>query len=377
MPDIRSYRIFVRDSGRNRVAEISEYYSLTMTLRFNRVGGWILKANADAAGLSLLTFGGGLVVTRNGTTILSGPLRRRVRVWDVKEDSLVASGPDDLIWITDRLALPVVTGPPYTASAYDVRTAVAETAIKQYVDFNAGPSANSQRRVSGLTIQATAGTGASVTGRARFVNLLELIQELALAGGGLGFRVVPSGTNLEFQVYTPADKTATVFFSETFGNLESFDYDDLAPEMNYVIVAGGGEGTARVFEEMGDSASIIKYGRIEMFRDRRDTSDAAELRQTGNEELDDKAQHIHLKTKVLDTDAIAFGTDYNLGDRVTVMVDGVAFAETVREVKITLTPDKGEEIEPVICTPSAGEMPLRVLADLRNYKSRLSLVERR
>lgn len=368
---VGSYRVLVRDSGFNRVGEISTFEKLEMALRFNAPGTWRLEmakaAPIDAQGnwqtlagpiagtpdtdvATLLSQpGAGIIVERNGVVLMSGPVRKLERVWSETQDNLVAWGPDDMAVLADRIVLPVPGGSaPYSGSAYDVRTGIAETIIRQYVDVNAGPSARSDRAVPGLTLAVDGGHGTTITGRGRFQQLLELVRQLAYDGGDLGFRVVQSGTTRQFAVYQPTDRTATVVFSRELDNLSGVEYSLSSAEANYVTVGGGGTGTGRSVQEGQDSASVVRWGRIETFLDRRDTTVVGELNQAITDELAARAQRSELKLSPIDTDAIAFMTDYQLGDKVTVVVDGVALADLVRQVNIVLTATDSEQVAPVV-----------------------------
>lgn len=370
-----SYRIYARDSGFNRVAEVDDYQELTYIQRMNGVGSWRITVPQGGNGATHLTWRSGIEIVRDGMTLLSGPVGVRQRLKDGRRNRLEIGGPDDLQWIADRVVLPVPSGPPYSASAHDDRSGIAETVMKAYVDYHAGSNANAQRRVSGLTIQADAASGASVSARGRFSNLLEVLAGIALVGGDLGFRVVQVGGGIQFQVYVPADKTATVVFSFDLGTLLEIDYSEEAPLANYVIVAGQGEGTARNFSESGESTSIVRYGRKELFKDRRDLV-TADLPQAVQEELDAGASRESIRFRPGESIGIAYVDDYVLGDKVTVMIDGEAHQDSIREVEITLTPEDGEVIRPVVGTPARG-FASRTFDRLDNLDRRTSNLERR
>lgn len=348
-----------------------------------------MPADVDIAGDIL--FGQGIIVERNNQIILSGPITDIDYQWDANANAFNLGGVDDTSVLFDRLAPPVSSGPPYSASAYDVRTGIASTIMRQYVDVNAAAGAVLSRQVPGLIL----GTpdplvGSSVTGRARFDNLLALLQSLALAGGDLGFRVVQSETTAEiiFQVYQPSDKTASVIFSPQLGNLRAFRYTAKAADVNYVVVGGGGEGTARTFYEQGDFDSIEYFNRrIEQFRDRRDTSVSGELIQTANEELANGAARTSLQITPIDTEGLAFVSDYSLGDKVTVVANGakrgrtvppsVTIQDIIREISISVNQD-GETIEPSVGTPESGRRDLFALFDrIARSESRIDSLERR
>ena len=371
------WTLYARNAALQRVGEIDDYQRLSLALRFNSVGAFDLEVPYGTEIASLLaTDGAGIIAVKNGTVVASGPVRRRERKWGDEEDNLVVSGPDDNTYLHERLALPVVTGPPYTSAAYDVRSGVASTVMQQYVDYNAGASASAARRVPGLALAVDPMLGSTITGRARFQTLLELLQDLALTGGDLGFKIVQSGTALAFSVYDPEDKTATVKFSAGLGNLREFNYEHEAGTANYVVIGGGDELTARTFVERGDSDSISKWGRIEVFRDGRDTTDTTELGQRIDETLAEQAERTNIALVPVNTEGMEFITDYNLGDRVTSVVDGVAIEDVMRAVNVSLTPEQGEVVSPVVGTPGPQTV-LALFAELKRMRRQISHLERR
>lgn len=381
-----NYKLYVRDQYFNKVAEIEDFQKLEMTARFNAVGAWILElpTNCDAA-REIVKPKAGIIVVRDGETLFSGPVNIRNRKWNIQDDTLTISGYDDNIWLNRFLAYPVPGGPPYSSQDYDVRTGKAETIMKAYVNANIGASAQANRKID-ITTDVDSGLGTTITGRARFQTLLDLCSSLALSGGDLGFRVVQYNKALQFQVYQPIDSTQSVIFSPMLGNLLDFEYTDTDPETNYAIAGGTGEGKARVFTEKGDSNSISTYGRSESFLDKRDTTDTTELSQGVTEELAQKANQTSLTITPVDTDGVAFGRDYNLGDKVSVVItqpnnDGGQDAldviqDVVRELKIT-TDGNGELISPMIGTPDSISHPiLGIFSKMKKINKRISNLER-
>lgn len=368
-----------RDSDLSLLGEISDYQSLTMVPRFNKPGAWEIDVNASSSAAELLTWGNGIVVKRDGAAFFSGPVTSLQRKWTPTGDRLTISGADDVVCLERRLAYPEAPALTTATSAYDARTGVASTVMRDYVDANVGASADSTRRVAGLDVEAVDPLlGSSVTGLGRFQALDELLRELALAGGDLGFRIVQNGAGLEFQVYDPADRTATVIFSADLGTLAAYDYSEDGPEANYVVVGGAGEGAARAFSSGGDGASIARYGRIESFVDKRDTGDTGQLDQARDEALTQNAEQTSLSATPVDTGAFRFGADYGLGDRVTVMVDGAALQDVVREVSVTLDPTKGLSVVPVIGTPGTTNPGVPAIFNrLARLERRLAALERK
>lgn len=370
--------LFTRDAGLRRTGQCEDFGKLEMPLRFNRTSSWVLELDAASESVAKLGATDGLIVERDGVTLLSGPVTSRERTSKSGRTTLVVSGVDDTVWLERRLALPVPSGPPYTAFDYDDKTGAAETVLRWFVDRNLGPGATVPRRLANFTLATDLARGTSVRGRGRFHTLLELLQPLALAGGDLGFRVVQVGAALQFQVYVPTDRTATAVFSEELGNLAGFGYRQGSPLADFAYVAGQGEGTARTIVEGGTTADIDTYGRIETFKDRRDAPDVATLNQGLAETLAESISPTALSISPIDTAAVAYGREYGLGDKVTVVVEGTPIRDVVREVVLTLTPDRGEQLVPVIGTPGAASpSALTLFAAQERLSRRVSQQERR
>lgn len=365
--------LYARDSSLARIGELDGWTSFETVLRYNNVSSFLLNVEGGTRDAALLAAAEGVVVVRDGLTLLSGRITTRQAKVDRGAGVLTYAGSDDTLWLSRRLALPVPAGPPYTSQAYDVRTGVAETVIRAYVDANLGPSAAVARRLSGLTLPASAGLGTSVTGTARFDNLLALCQELALVGG-TGFRIAQVGSGLQLLQYVPTDRTATAQFSLGLGNLLAYDYGTTEPTATYGYVAGQGEGTARTIVE--GSATSPPF-RAEAFQDQRDTNDSTALAQSLTQTLLDGQASTALSLQPLDLPSLTYGRDYGLGDKVSVLVEGVTVRDVVREVKLAFT-SSGERLEPVVGTPGASSPDVPQLFDqLARQASRLSNLERR
>lgn len=368
------FQIQARNRDLEIEAELDDFRKLEAILRFNRFDSWVLDL-PYAAGRGFEP-ASGVIVRRDDLVLFSGPVTSIQRTWGDAGDLLTIAGVSDDAHLEDRLAVPAP--PPYNAAEYDVRTGPAESVLKGYVDDNLGPGASAGRILAGLSIELDAGAGAEVTGRARFQKLGDLLRELALAGGDLGFRIVQvDAGELRFEVNEPVDRTATAIFSKGLGNLRGFKLTEEVSEANAGIVGGGGEGVARTFLDFADPAQIVRWNRrIETFRDRRDTVDAAELAQAGVEELASKAEKTGLSISPIDTRRLAFLRDYALGDRVTVDIDGVQIRDVLREVKIVVD-ENAETVTPTIGTSATRSELLDVFRRLRELGRKVALLERR
>lgn len=368
------YKAFVRrNSDGKALAEIDSFVSLEAIPRFNDVGAWVLELEVGSVAASLLTWGAGILVTRNGEDYFSGLFRGFNREWAEDRDVLIAHGLDDMAYIDFAVAHPSPTDGDFSTQSHDVRTDAGETLLKEYVDYNVGPNALPERQNPLISLEADAGLGDSSTERARLQPLLEFLRRIAIKTGGLGFRVV----NGEFQVYEPEDKAEKILFNTDLGNLLSFSYRADAPEANYIYVGGSGLGVARTFEERGDSTSIVRHGRIEKFRDRRDTGDSAELILTAVEELELHGEKSSVRFEPTDIESIKFVDDYDLGDKITAQIDGVDVDAVIREVPLKLTREEGARIVPSISTPEEARADeiIRLYDRTRELDRRLQNLE--
>ncbi|WP_141434380.1 siphovirus ReqiPepy6 Gp37-like family protein [Bacillus sp. 03113] len=403
------YKIYIRDQNLNRVGEIDDYNYLDIIPRFNGVGSFALELPTDCKETKqLLNQRAGIIVKRDGKTLFSGDITSRNRKWNKDQDKMTFGGVDDNRKLLN-LAYPVPSG-NFSLQDYDIRMGAAETVMKEYIEANLGVNALAERRVQNLIIAADQGLGNVVTGRARFHPLIEMFSSLAISGGDLGFRIVQIGSNLEFQVYQPTDLTKQAFFSPLLGNLLEFEYSNKDPETNFAIVGGGGEGKDRILLQKSDNASITKYGRIETFIDQRNTSEISELQQSMDEELASKGEQNSLSITPIDTDSLSFGRDYNLGDKVSIILtipnEVVEILEVnyfismfqaslyeervrkiqnkldiiqdvVREIKIRITPE-GVRISPTIGTPdSISRNSIGIFDKMKKIIRRVSNLERR
>jgi hypothetical protein len=314
----------------------------------NAVGSWKVTLPVGyALAEELRKPGAGIIVTAAGQTLISGPVMSIMtnRSQADPVGTYEISGVDDSIVLSERLAYPTPTTADVTAQtvAYDVRTGPAETVIKAYVNANIGPFAPAARRIDELTIQTTAGLGVSVDGSARFETLQDLLTGFADLAG-LGFTIEQVGDVLQFQVYEPIDRSGYVRLDLDNGRLTRSDYAYSTPKLTRAIVGGQGEGELRDFIERTSADSLeaeALWGRrIEQFVDYRSATDVAELEQSGDKELVTKGKtFISVDVMPSDDQTMLFGIDWNLGDRVTVVVGSTELVAVVEKVALLISED--------------------------------------
>jgi hypothetical protein len=377
----------VRNPNLERIGQILpvDLVGATFVVRYNNVGTWALNLPyGHPLGELLRLPGYGLIVTGpNGETIISGPtLTAKLEQTQTNiEGNWQIEGVSDDVYLSERLAYPTPATADVTAqtSAYDKRTGAAETIIKGYVNANIGPSAPSQRRISNLTIDTDLGRGPTLFASARFNLLQELIYELAQVAG-LGYTIAQTGTDLEFSVYQPTDRSDTIRMDLQNRKLTSSIYSYGTAKVTRAIVGGQGEAETRIFVERTSADSLTAEAtwgrRVEMFKDARQSENTDELNTAGDELLADLGKTVVEMSVTPSSDqTMVYGIDWGLGDRVTIVANEIEATAVVTEVGIQIGAD-GVRVGATVGTPVGIEFEAKLLAKQQNHENRIANLER-
>lgn len=364
-----SYEIQILNAADKIIKLPGQFLGIDCALLYNNISRWIIRLpySSDLWGIGQDTTNK-VRILRDGVELIRGEITDFERN-KAANNTVTLSGSSPEQKLADRRAVPVPAGPPYTSADYDVQTGAAETVIKYYVNYNAGPAAVLARRVAGLTIQTDAASGSTITGRARFHKLLDLIRNLATQGG-VGFRFI----GMEFQVFIPTDRSRTAVFDEERGSLTGFKYHSKRPTANYYYAGGAGTGTGRTFYESGDSDSVVQCGRIETFLDCRQAASTSEIQGKIDEEIGKNSSTAEFSAELINGAGglLAF-QNYNLGDQVTAIADGQILTALVREITVKVDDKGGEKITPIVGSYRATGNILRRLSN--NNSERIENLE--
>ncbi|MGW0854183.1 Gp37-like protein [Streptomyces sp. NPDC002690] len=398
----RDLQVYVRDSSHQVIGQVDDFTQVQLVLRYNAVSNWSMQISATPRNAALLTPeanpGGGLIFKLYGTTLLSGP----VHTFGYESDQdgskkFTVAGPDDTIHAAGTLIWPdpahAIEAQATSYYAVTNSTAFTETLMKNLVNLNLGPGALTSRRKSGLTVETSSNRGK--TGHSftyRFETVLDALAEIARAApigtpaGYLGFRIIQQGTGIEFQVYSTRDRKDTATFSEGRGNVVTSSYEVKAPTGVYAVLGAGRDAVAGSTSSAVVAKELFGYSRTDtVFPGYRPEIfvDVGEIDPTAADaqaQLDEKAQDalyaaatsISISMAPQDTDQLAFGKDYFLGDLVTVVVPYAdQIQEQVREVELTFDASAGLRTEITVGTEattsrktSGSTKRLNTLADL-------------
>jgi microcystin-dependent protein len=339
----------VRDKNLKRLGQIEPQF-LDMSARRIHcgVGNWSIRLPTEHKMVPhLRTAGSGVIIKLRGKTFMSGPtLKPSSKASPEDPGGIVTfTGVDDNIILAHALAWPQPGNPdPSTQTlSHDVRTGVAETVMRAYVNANIGPGAPADRRgllAGRLALATDQARGLTVNKSARFPVLGELLADIA-AYSRLGFNVVQVGDTLEFQVYSINDRKKFVRFDIHNGTLSEQSIETSAPTVTRPLVAGQGEGVDRQILQRTNSISLqaeIDWGfKIERFIDQRQTNVVAELQQAGDSALFDGGfTSTSVKAIPSDDMTMQYAKDWKEGDEITVVIDGQQTSSTVTEVSIVV-----------------------------------------
>jgi len=313
--------------------------SLKMQPVFNGVGSWSLNLPAEHRAVPYLrTPGSGIIVTNlvTGDILMSGSTSRpsKKQTSADTEGMLTIAGLDDNRLVFDARAFPQPTNadPSTQTESHDVRIGNGESLIRQYVAFNIGGAQAPAGRVAGLRSKlrlevTNKNLGFVTTQRARFDVLGDLVNKIAIESGGLGWRIVQIGSELVFQVYQPTDRSAFIRLDVKNGTLQETNVEHAPPEVTRVIVAGQGDLVDRQFVQVTTPESLVAEDDwgfvIEEFKDQRNTDVDEELETSGLGILAERGfTKFAIKATPANDQTMIFLSDFFLGDRVAIVVDG-------------------------------------------------------
>lgn len=226
--------------------------------------------------------------------------------------------------------------PPAGQARYYAKTN-AETVVKDLVYSQMISATDTDRNISILVNATNSARGPSLILSARYSSVLDEVKT-ASESTTMGFWVELNlaTKKLVFDVGLGLDRTAgqavnpRAIFSTDFSTLRSAQIASSAISYrSAVYVAGQGTGENRQVVEVGTETGI---NRVEDFIDARDTNATADLTQRGNAFLTANSNTSFLTGEALSNSSLVYGTDYSLGDIVTVKSMGQSVDTRIQAV---------------------------------------------
>jgi hypothetical protein len=260
----------------------------------------------------------------------------------------------------DLLARRIICYP--SSSAYTDKSGASETAMKEYVNENAGPGATFPPRLlqsgvtTGLSIEADAAGGGTWAGAEAFKNLLSVIQDIAKSIP-IDFGIIGIGAALfEFQVRNVwgTDRTnmgldhATglnsagnppIVFALEYGNTINPVYSlSREKEINSVISEGQGLSGNRLLSIITFAAVAAEspWNLRESSRGASDEYTTAQQNSGGGTYIQDNQAKEVFTFDVMQIPSCLYGRDYFFGDLVTARYKTIERQKKIIGVNITV-----------------------------------------
>jgi hypothetical protein len=341
------FTIEIYDKNFNFQCFIGDPDNVVATPRHNQKSTASITVASNHRRLSAMTAAGARCVLRYyGEFLMSGPLNLRSGQGPGVNGTVTLFLDGDFRILDNVLAwvAPASVISSQGGSEYYVIGGNAESIVKDLVTKNA-----ITRLGLPVLCANNLNRGAVIPGgiKARFQPLRDLLLP-AVETAGLGITFSQSGSKIMCDVYVPA--TFSRILSEAGGMITDWKWSDANPSATRVVVAGKGDGTARVFRAVADSALESQYGDIiEVFRDARDADTNTLLDARGNESLADGAPKFGFALTLAETESFRYGgKGVHVGDRVTVDLGFTTRTDILREATISWTAADGVDVTPLV-----------------------------
>lgn len=305
----------------------------TAVLRDADVGTYQVDVKSTDPKAAQIRPGWRLMIVDDGQTVITGPITEIAE--DVQGLTRTFTGSSDLVHVQDRIlhADPSKVWTGQTAEGKYVRSGAAETVIRDAVHANVGTGAVTARRQDGFTVTSSQGRGATVKLNDADKPALEVLRPLARTGGVTFDAMQEDDNRIVFRFRVPVDRSRSVRFTERNGGLKEGTYNLAAPEVNVIEAAGQGTGT---YLNRREYVRATSWGRrVEQFLDETSTDDDPEIKQAADEALDEGREGATASFSAQEVPGLRYGTDFFLGDTVTVEFGTATVSEPVRAIELT------------------------------------------
>lgn len=397
-------QILFADKALNVIGEpLADWDELDVTLKFNEPAAGQVTATAWPELMENLSPGNRVIIIRDGEVWTTGPLEVvQDYTWGIGETSEPDPGKvtftfsDDLSLLAQRVTF--VKDATWTSSLHlpskdENEPGGAGAAIYAGNSFtpmslpwriandNVGPFTVTDRRITHLTFPMFTDTlPANVPEfRTRYEPLLDAMRRaINTTTEQVGFRTVLTAdwSSVNFQVYLPANKTATARFSRGLGNLRAVNFKWSAPTATRALLAGPyvdrkttapthgviqqyhqytntsvrtswntlAEKMVEVSAQTEENEALATHGLLT-------TTGVATMAAAGQEVLREGNETFELSTVTVDTEDLRAGRDFTLGDSVTVeLPTGLTISTVVQAIQLKASPQGGERVITTVAT---------------------------
>lgn len=364
------FRVILKDLSYDTIARFDSWNALSYTKKVNDVGSYKFDLPYNDPRISMFKLDSIMIVERSlpGLNIPYYPEfvgLMRGETYEVNDTgkqtfSVTGASPNDL------LSRRIINYSKATIKSE--KSAVAETAICEYVEENCGPTATIawNREIAGTIpdffVDPSAGRGILWEGDRAYENLLDVVKDIAKFSS-LDFEVLYDDVlkMFGFKVFSPIyglnksieeiDRNTglnvygnvPVLFSLEKGNVKNLKYvSDRMGEVNVVSVLGDGDGATRLVEVVTSPAmtdSPLNQREIS----RPQGGFISQMQTTGNEVIEDMKAKVSIEFQPLLQESCMYGVHFDIGDIVSVRFRGIT--ESKKIVSVTNTVDTVEKLQ--------------------------------
>lgn len=324
--------IKILDKDFNFVAMIDDFVSVAINRKYADTESIAITINSKKANTEYLVAG--------NFVFIDDKLNKFFRIYNTKKTlnekgvNITATGFSIMQMFKQRITIPP------TGQEIEKYTAKTETIIKNYINTNCINAVDVGMNFKNIAIAVSKNLGSNITDETRYKNLYdEVIRILTIDNLGIKSTFDTSTKKLIFDVYIGKDKTTgntdgnnPIIFSQDFDNILEVTIENTETTIqNYAVVAGQGEGVARTIEYVSDSKTC--EDRHVFFIDARETVTRPELITKGQSQLILPSYYIDAVINPFAQPK--YEQDYDIGDIVTVVIDGLKL--NTRIVELTET----------------------------------------
>ncbi len=354
-PEVDTTSIRVYDTSMNLLGILDNYEYFKSVHNWYTPDTWELRINRYKTNASTLLSGRSL--DASGNWLYGGFISRTVNgeTWvGMTERIEIPLTPDGKVseqyYVTGRgveaiLGTRIASYGTDDGDGYDSQNVEGETAMRHYVDVNCIDTSANQI-ITGLSLYPVdEAKGSVVDFKARFQGIDEVLESICMETG-LSYKLhwTGSGLNFVFTVKEGADVSSSVTMSPDFGNVERLNYlNSILDKKNLLYMGGEDEAELRtVITSYSTDSEPAGWARRELFVDARDCSSNDQLTQRAAEMLTELGESLTLEVEYRESNSFVLGTDFNLGDTVTVVYpDIVTMVSRVIMVTEEISPESG------------------------------------
>lgn len=319
-------QLYILDNNFNRIGIIDDYECLIWKRNYYKTSEFTMQLIPNFEQFEMLKKGMILLKTDN-TKEAMYINHRELSQNEEGIETLIVSGYGLENWLNMRITL-----------YKELQKGNAETVIRNYINSNCISPKDNNRIIPNLVQGNDNNLGENINYNSHYKQLIEEVENISKSNE-LGFRIDLDLASQKyiFEVFKGLDRTveqvenSIAIFSTEFENIAEQKYIDSENDFkNYILVAGAGEGTKRKTYTLGDEN--IGFDRYELFVDARDISDTTEndaeipletynklLEARANEKISECTKIETFDCKILNTNSLIYRSDFDLGDKVSII----------------------------------------------------------